>query len=253
MVYTTRRQKSGPSNLRPLSTTFAQTLNPMASGKCNGGEPFKVEAESEQLTAQILDLDDEVLSYAPQAIGVDLIHGTLLLTAADRNRARSEHKGKPPPCVYTGDFSVLNLRSPKQAVETKLDAFTGDEVYHEKIARAAGVLERHGWEFVRLVLPADQTRPIWSNVALVCQASARKDLWPSSTIVDQIATLAHAGAATARDYLLPLGLDNRSLPILIACGALRADLEAAHLSAATTVAAAYGDRSHLALLGRFTT
>jgi hypothetical protein len=220
----------------------------MSSTKFAGGDPYNVECPAEQLIAEVLDLDPEVRGFVPQALTVDLIRGDLLFSPEAYRAARAQYRDEPGPCLYTGDFCVYFTSGTKGLLEVRLDAYPGDDVYLEKIERAKVVLARFGYEFSRVVVPADGEHPMWSNVPLVTDGARRKDLWPHADVLQRIEALHCAGARLARDYLSDLGWDKDHLPVLIACGALRADVIGnQHLGLDTLVEAGFSDLEHLRL------
>lgn len=235
---------------RPVATTFGRTSNPVAAAKFADRQPFLADGPAEQLVAQMLDLDPEVVSFLPQGVAVDLVAGCLLYTREQRSAAAAKYKSLPGPCIYTGDYLVELSGARQRVLEVKLDSFPGDEVYQEKFQRAKLVLNRYGCELAKVIIPADERRPVWTTVPLVTQAFMHRALWPSAEVLEKIGVIAEAGASTARDYLRPLGLEVNMLPVLVASGALSTDLLSLPLQGGSPVEAAYGDLSHLQLIDR---
>ena len=235
---------------RLVSTTYGRTSNAVAASKSVDRRPFLVDSEGEQLVAQILDIDPGVVAFRAQGVTVDLVEGTLLQTVEQRNAARTKYRQVAGPCLYTVDY-VADLTGSRQcALEVKLDKFVGDDDYHVKVNLARSILSRYGCDLWVVIIPGDQRCPVWTNIPLICQALLHRDLWPSSETLDEIDRLSAAGAVKARDFLRPLGLGPNMLPIMVASGALSADLLEGHLRGDSKVEAAHGDISHLQLIER---
>ena len=236
---------------REVSPTFGRTRTPISTRRFGKGSPYLVDGRAEQLAARILDIEPEVVSFRPQGVTVDLVEGRLLYTAEEVNAARSRYSGQKGPQLYTADF-LTDLSSARQsAIEVKLDTYLGDDEYTEKLRLASHVLGRMGIEFYRVVFPEDPCHPVWSNVPLIRNAMYHKDLWPREQLTQQIEEIADRGIRTAAEFMRALGMEMKFLSVLIAAGALKADLLASHLKGDTHVEACYGDMEHLKLIGRF--
>jgi hypothetical protein len=235
---------------RLVATTYGRTSNPVAANKSEGRRPFLVESEGEQLVAQILEIDPEILAFRAQGVTVDLLEGTLLQTADQRNAARSKYRQVSGPCLYTADYVADISGARQRALEVKLDAFEPDEEYRAKLNLARPILSRYGCDLVVVIIPSDQRHAVWTNIPLICQAFMHRELWPSSETLGEIDRLSAAGAVTARDFLRPLALGPNMLPIMVASGALSADLLEGQLRGDSKVEAAHGDISHLQLIER---
>lgn len=250
--YGKRKAQRDVPGSRRLGTTYGRTTHLVSSHKHAGRAPFHVESQAEQLIAQVLDLDPDVLAFTPQGFTVDLVAGTLLHTEDERKAARSRYKDRPGPSLYTPDFVRRLVGNTDEAIEVKLDSYTGDERYVEKLALATPIMVRHGRSFRVIVVPADQRHPVWTNVPLICQALMRQDLWPTPPIIERLVDLAGQGAQTSTEFMTPLGLNSSYLPHFMVAGALSADILAHAIRGSMPVTLAQGDLGHLQLLERLT-
>jgi hypothetical protein len=214
------------------------------------GRIVVVDHEAERLTSHMLGLDPSVLSYQPQPFTVDLIGRAILRTQEERLMARRRYKDLPGPTLYTPDYVVTLSGGLQRAVEVKLQGYTGDDAYREKLNTAASILHEHGYEFVRVVVPESANHPLRANVPLLHQASLRLDLRPTPEVFDHIEQLAADGAQTLAAFSSGLGMSPSMMPILLVFGALSVDLHTWHIRNVAPAQPAFGSLDHLQLLWR---
>lgn len=242
--------KDMATGVRHASSTFGKTANISFSTKVNDRAPFLVETEAERLVSQIISFAPDVIKCIPQGVAVDLITGTLLYTPEERQKAQRAHSNVDGDVIYSADFLIDLAHGRQVAIEVKLDSFPGSEAYQQKLVNAAAVLERYGCAFWRVVIPANQLMPIWSNVPLIAQAHLRTDLKPSEQVILSTQQALRHGPCAAREMLHALHMSANMLPVLVVNGIVGADLLDGHLKGDTRVESAQGDLSHLMLLQR---
>lgn len=212
---------------------------------------ISVESESERLTSHLLCLDPTVRCYQPQPLTVDLQGGTILRTLEEKKAARARHKdGAGGPLFYTPDFLVGWCLGTETAVEVKTQGYEGNAEYEQKLLQATQVLWAHGMEFMQVVLPSNWRHPLLTNAPLLYQAATRTDLRPNLEIMDRVERLADSGINTLGGFCAGLDLDTRMGPVLIAFGALRVDFMEHALHNGTPASPAFGELTHLSVLGR---
>lgn len=244
------KAKEVMKGVRELSSTYGKTKNISFDAKVDENAPFLVESEAERLVSQAIGIDPEFTASVPQGVAVDLVTGTLLHTRDERDKAKKRHADVSGDAIYTADFSVNLASRACAAIEVKLDRFPGSEAYLQKLANAKEIFIQHGYELWLVVIPTNQTRPVWSNIPLLAQAKLRTDLKPSAAVIQKAEAFLANGSHRAKDLLLALGMGPNILPILIAFGLITADLLEGHLKGDTQVKAAFGDLTHLNLIRR---
>ena len=131
-----------------------------------------------------------------------------------------------------------------------LDRYLGAEPDHERIELAKKVLTNYGHEFVRVVMPADLSHQLRSNITLLHHAALRADLRPDDAAVAQVDTLAAQGARTYGDFANGLGVSVNLMPMLVLHGVLAIDLISYRFERRSPMTAAYGSLDHLELMER---
>jgi hypothetical protein len=235
---------------RQLSPTFGTPLHLIQSDQISQGGAALVDGSAEQLVGQIFKIDPEILESVPQGVTVDLVDKTLLYTENERKAAKLKHRGHPGQSTWTADFLNRRRTNARDAVEVKLDLYPGAPEFLETLQQASHILKRFDCALLKLILPADQRKPIWANVPLVYQVAKRKDLYLTADELTAIEQAGTRGAETAAEFLSAIGRDINHLPVLIASGVLKVDLLAGHLKADTPAQLAYGDLRHLRLIDR---
>lgn len=215
-----------------------------------GGGVRVFENDAERLVSKLLGIDPRVRRFQPQPFAVDLVEGRLLRTAEQRDVARRQYAGRPGPALYTPDFYAEFCSGRRLALEVKLDRYLGAEPDHERIELAKKVLTNYGHEFVRVVMPADLSHQLRSNITLLHHAALRADLRPDDAAVAQIDTLAAQGARTYGDFANGLGVSVNLMPMLVLHGVLAIDLISHRFERRSPMTAAYGSLDHLELMER---
>lgn len=245
-----RGLKSADRGVRKVAGTFGKTALLTHGSKANG--LHAVEGDAERLVSNLLSLDPRVSRYTPQSMTVDIAEGRLLKTAEDRSLARARHKKcGTAPLFYTPDFSCEWVRRPSCLLEVKSDRYPGDAEYDEKLSRAQCVLLAHGFEFMKVIVPANELHPVHVNVPLLYQASFRSDLRPGSSTLDAIDDLQLRGASTLGEYCRGLSMDMRMAPVLITFGFLSVAVTKQEFRANTPATPANGSLEHLCILEEF--
>jgi hypothetical protein len=234
---------------RKVSHAFGKETVLTHGLKANGG--IALESDSERMVAHMFNLDPSVKSYSAQPFVLELTMGSLARSDEEKNELRARAKRHGSQAVfYTPDFMLHWTSGIQAAVEVKLDRFQGDEQYQRKLKLAGDILRGHGIEFMKLVTPSNWRHPLRTNLPLLHQANMRRDIWPQPEIGDRIQELHAAGAKTMGDYLGGTGLDARMSPLLLVSGHLEANVVDHALCFATPASPAFGDLSHLQLVGR---
>ncbi|MFW2355956.1 TnsA endonuclease N-terminal domain-containing protein [Hydrogenophaga sp.] len=217
--------------------------------KSSGG--VALESDDERLVAHMFNVDPDVGGYDPQAFAVELTTGSIAWNDEEKAslRARARRHGSKA-IFYTPDFMLRWTSGIKAAVEVKFEKFLGDGQYQKKLELAQRILYSLGFEFLQIVTPSSYRHPLRTNLPLLHQANKRRDLWPGPEISDRIQALHEGGAKTMGHYLGGLDLDARMGPLLLVSGHLEADVVEHALCFATPVSPAFGDLSHLQLVGR---
>ncbi|WP_431274649.1 TnsA endonuclease N-terminal domain-containing protein [Variovorax ureilyticus] len=234
--------------IRKTAPTFGRSVFLTDAQKSIGA--IAVESPSERLISQLLGLDPTVRTFQSQPLTVDLLQGTLLLTSEEKAQARQRDRVRGERSVfYTPDFLVQLCSGASIAIEVKTEDWNGDAAYQEKLFRASEVLACHRIDFARLVVPSLWCHPLKTNAPLLHQAAKRLDLRPTAAVLEKLEVLADGGACTLGEFCSGIGVDMRTAPVLIVFGALKADVLKHELNSKTPAQAAYGDLSHLSVLG----
>lgn len=228
--------------VRRVAPTFGKALHLTWSHKAGGR--IGVESGAERLTAHMLTLDPRVRRFDTQPFTVDLIDGRLLRTPDEVKAARSKHRDRAGNRFYTPDFGVEWYDDPRSAVEVKLEGHEGAGDY----AIAQDILKAYGYRFQRVVIPGNPRHPLHSNVPLVRQAAMRTSLWPSSALLQRIQLVFDGGPLPLGEACPALGISHNLVPVLLASGAIAADLHAQHIYAAMPLQRGDGDLGHLMLI-----
>jgi hypothetical protein len=242
------RVKSLDAGARKVAPTFGKEVHLTLGSKQASAV---VESRGERAATDAFALDPDVRRSKAQAYTVDLVDRVLLRSEDERRAAYAKHKMEGTEiCLYTPDFDVEWTLGTHSAAEVKVEGYTGDALYQERLRDAGNVLWTHGIELLQLVIPSYWCHPLLSNLPLLHQAKLRSDLAPSGETLEKIERLADAGAKTLRDYCAGLGFDNRMGAVLIAFGALEADILLHKLLNSTPVRPAFGSLDHLRLVRR---
>lgn len=212
--------------VRRVAPTFGKVLLLTSSAKSS--EALAVESDAELLTVDMLTLDPRVKRFDTQPFTVDLIDGRLLRTAEEVSAARARHRGREGNKFYTPDVGVEWHDGPQSAVEVKLEGYEGDQ----DLGLAQSILESYGYRFQRVVIPANPTHPLKRNLPLLRQATMRQDLWPSAELLERIQGLFAEGPVLLGQACPALGISPNLVPVLLACGAVSADLFSCHIHGA---------------------
>lgn len=240
------RLNGADRGVRRVAPTFGKVLH--LTGSTKGPERFAVESDAERLVVQLLTIDPRVQRLDPQPFQVDLIDGRVLYSHEEVLAAKAKHRGREGQKFYTPDFRVYWLDRPRSAIEVKLEGYEGTKDYQAVLALARDILEANGYHFARLVIPANPRHPLRGNLPLLSTAAGRKDLWPSPALLQRLDQLCEAGPTTAAQLCRALDLSPNLMPVLLASGAVRADLFSQPIFGAMPLEAAYGDLSHLILI-----
>ena len=215
-----------------------------------GGGVRVFENDAERLVSKLLGIDPRVRRFQPQPFAVDLVEGLLLRTAEQRDAARRKYAGRNGPALYTPDFYVEFCGGRLLALEVKLDRFLGMELDHERMDLARKVLTNYGHDFIRVVMPADLSHQLRSNIALLHLAALRPDLRPDDVAAARVDELADKGARAYGDFASGLGISVNLMPMLVFHGVLSMDLISHRFERRAPMAAAYGSLDHLQLMER---
>lgn len=244
------RLNGADRGVRRVAPTFGKVLH--LTGSTKGPERFAVESDAERLVVQLLTIDPRVQRIDPQPFQVDLIDGRVLYSHEEVLAAKAKHRGREGHKFYTPDFRVHWLDSPRAAIEVKLEGYEGTPEYQAVLALARDILEANGYHFERLVIPANPRHPLRSNLPLLAKAAVRKDLWPSPELLSRIEQLCGTQPTTVAEACRALDLYPNLMPVLLASGAVRADLFRQPIFGAMPLEAAYGDLNHLILIHEVT-
>jgi hypothetical protein len=215
-----------------------------------GGGMVVVDNNAERLVARMIGFDPRVRRFQAQPFAVDVVEGRLLRTAEQRSEARRRYAKRKGASIYTPDFLLELIGGRALVIEVKLEGFLGGPVDDERMAQATRVLATYGHDMARVVVPANTTHPLRSNLALLHHAAMRPDLLPSVHVIEQIEELAGRGARTLADYVTGLNISANLTPSLIVHGVLSADLIAHRIEGRMPVSAAGGCLDHLVLVER---
>lgn len=240
--------KSVDTGTRLVARTFGKEALLSFSDKANGVHVF--ENDAERLVSKLLGFDPRVRRFLPQPFAVDLVEGRLLRTAEQRDAAVSKYASVKGPTLYTPDFYVEFADGRLLVLEVKLDRYQGSEADQVRFGRAKKVFTNYGHEFLHVVMPAELTHPLRSNIALLHQAALRKDMRPDDAVLFQVEDLARAGVCTLAEFAAGLGISVNLIPHLVVCGALSFDVIAHRLEGSAPMGAAHGSLEHLALMER---
>jgi hypothetical protein len=240
--------KSADQGARKTAGTYGKPAHFTLPSK---NDAYVVESLAERLTTDALALDPGVKGFRPQPYTVDLIDRVLLPTADAVRTAYAKHAaGGVIAAFYTPDFDLEWTLGTHSAVEVKLEGYTGDAQYEEKLRDATEVLSLHGIELIHVVIPSYWRHPLRANLPLLHQAKLRRDLAPTTETLVRVELLAAAGASTLKEYCSGLDFDNRMAPVLIVHGALNVDVLQNALLNTTPAKPAMGSLDHLSFLRR---
>jgi hypothetical protein len=240
--------KAADRGARKTAGTFGKPAHFTLPSK---NDAYVVESPAERLSTDAFALDPGVRRYRAQPYTVDLIDRVLLATAEAVKAAYAKHAaGGVAPAFYTPDFDLEWTLGTHSAVEVKLEGYTGDPLYEEKLRDVSEVLWLHAIELIEVVIPSYWRHPLWFNLPLLHQATLRRDLAPTQDVLARVEILAAAGANTLQEYCSGLGFDNRMAPVLIAHGALDVDVLQHALLNTTPAKPAMGSLEHLGFVRR---
>lgn len=234
--------------IRRVAPTFGKVLH--LTGSAKAGDRLAVESDAERLAVHMLTLDPRVAGLSAQPLTVDLIDGRLLWNPEDVAAARTQHRGRAGPRFYTPDLAVEWHGQGPSFIEVKVEGYEGDEAYAQSLLAAARVLEAHGYRLQFAVIPAYPHHPLHSNVPLLRSAALRRDLWPSAELTRKVEQFLAGGAVSVGGVCRALEISPNLIPVLLASGAVSADLFASHIYAAMPLERSDGDLSHLMLIDR---
>lgn len=240
--------KAVDSGARKSAATFGSEAALSYAEKGGGVRVF--ENDAERLVSKLLGIDPRVRRFQPQPFAVDLVEGRLLRTPEQRDVARRQYAGRPGPALYTPDFYAELYSGRLLAIEVKLDRYLGAEPDHERIDLAKKVLTNYGHEFVRVVMPADLSHQLRSNIALLHYVALRSDLRPDDAAVAQVDVLTAQGARTYGDFVSGMGISANQMPMFVFHGVLAIDLIGHRFERRSPMTAAYGSLDHLQLMER---
>jgi hypothetical protein len=202
--------------VRDVAPTFGKEK--LLTHSVKAGGQGVVEADAERLVAQLFMIAPEVIAYKAQPFVVDLIDKRIYRSKMEVAEARARHESRQGPKFYFPDFEVSLTRAARAVVEVKLEGYEGTEVYTERLSRARGILEAHGSEFMKLVVPRSARHPLRTNAALLANAQRRRDLWPEPERAAVIANACGVGGATVADVCDALGESADLVPIWLVSG-----------------------------------
>lgn len=234
------------AGIRRVASTFGKVLH--LTGSSKSAERFAVDSDAERLAAHALTIDPRVTRFTPQPLTVDLVDGRLLRTPDDVSAARQKHRQRIGRKFYTPDFGIERVDNPHEVAEVKLEGFEGDAEYNVTLQQGHEVLDAAGYRFTRLVIPADARHPLRANLPLLKKATSRKDLWPDSELLARVEDACGAGPIPLTDVCRKLDLSPSLIPVLLVCGAVRADVVRQRIYGPMLLEAAYGELAHLHLI-----
>jgi hypothetical protein len=206
-----------------------------------------VDGQAERLVSHLLEIDPSITHFLPQPFSVDLVEQRILRTREQLSQARRNQTRHSGPLLYTPDFCITWASHRKTVLEVKTEGYEGDAVYVSKLGVSKAILERHGYEFATIVVPRRDNSALAFNLQLLRQSRLHratllaKDISCLDDLAPQELTLGSACAA--------LGCSINHAAILVATGVLSMDVARHHMHTDTLCQRAYGDLSHLSVLG----
>ncbi len=239
-----RRINDVELGVRTIAPTFGRVQLQTHSPKAGH---IVVDGQAERLVSHVLQMDPSVTFFAPQPFSLDLNEQRILRTKEQLTEARRKQATRKGPCLYTPDFCVTWSSHRKTVLEVKAKGFEGDAHYAAKLQMAKVILERHGYEFAVLVIPSSYDSPLAFNLQLLRQSRLHR-----TCLLENISSLLndlHAAELTLGQACEALQCTMRYAPILVASGVLSMDIAHHAMHANTPVMRAYGELSHLSIVG----
>ena len=239
------------AGVRRVASTFGKKLLQTYSVKAGG--TFAVESDAEMSIAHVLDIDPSVVSFKPQPFTVDLDKNRIVTDRAERNQLICRSRSLGFGLIYTPDFQA-ETRSANCyiALEVKHCDYPPDAAQLFKLEQARAVMESHGIAFQLITVGHANTTPFIENTGLLRRCRDYKHLIPSADVLDEIQAFCQRSGTTVRDVVKQFDLSLHQMLCLIFFGVLGFDLIAAPLRMESEIFPAYGDLSHLEILGRLT-
>lgn len=243
------RGRSAETNpgIRRVAPTFGKAQFRTYSTKASGS--LVVESDAERVVAHMLSIDPRIKSFKQQPFTVDLLDCRICRTEEELSLARARHKSESGQKFYTPDFLAHWINGSKISLEVKLEGFHGDEAYKAKLEIAQSVIRANGHEFLILVIPFRQSHLLRGNLSLLSKAALRNDPIPP-LLQSSIEQVCKDDAITVKKLCSILKISPNIVPSLIVRGILYADINQHYINGAMSVRCAYGDLSHLQIIGR---
>lgn len=233
-------RKASPTYGREAFITFVE----------KGGGTLVFDNDAERLVAHMLGFDPRVRRIQAQPFAVDIVEGRLLRSAQQRDDALRKYAGRRGASLYTPDFYVERADGKQIAVEVKLEGFIGSDADRERLDQATKVMNVHGYEVARVVMPNSTHHPLRANIGLLHAATQRADLHPTEEILDRLRQVADQGARTLLDYARGLDVSVNLMPALVVYGALSSDIVKERFEGRMLMQPAHGSLDHLSLMER---
>jgi len=240
-----RRHATNPG-VRTIAPTYGKARIGTFTEKAGGH--INVESEAERLVAHILSVDPRVRSFKPQPFTVDLIGERLLFTREEVSEARKMRGSRTGAAEYTPDFSTVQIDGLQRAYEVKLQGYEGDADYWKKIERAREIMEAYCFQLHTIVIPADERHPVLVNAQLLKAAIPRARDFLRPDLIDRVERYCESGPVLQRMLCEELQIPTAWIPLLLAVGALQADVAHVRICSSLELSAAYGDLGHLFLI-----
>ena len=232
------------TGVRVVAPTFGRSRLNTFSSKSG---LIVVDGQAERLVSHMLEVDPSVTKFEPQPFAVDLIERRLLRSREQLTEARRKHAQRAGPRLYTPDFCVTWSSRFKTVLEVKTQGFEGDEEYALKLQAAKDILEGHGYGFAQVTIPQRRRSPLVFNLQLLRQSRAHRALLAE---LDTSALLNLPSDGLTLGCACDAMLCSISLaPALIATGLLSMDISQYRMHASSPCAQAFGDLSHLSIVG----
>ncbi len=228
------------TGVRVVAPTFGRSRLNTFSSKSG---LIVVDGQAERRVSHMLEVDPSVAKFEPQPFSVDLIDRRLLRSREQLSEARRKHAKRSGPRLYTPDFCITWVSRRKTVLEVKIEGFEGDAVYVLKLQMAQEILEAHGYEFARIVLPQGRRSHLAFNLQLLRQSRAHRavvlesDSTPLKSLPPEGLTLGRACDAMQCSISLA--------PALVANGVLSMNIAEFPMHTDSPCAQAFGDLGHL--------
>ena len=233
---------------RTVAPTYGRMRMLTCSDKTDG--IVVVDGAAERVATYLFSVDPSVRSFEPQPFSVDLFGKRLLMSKEAVNNARAKKAGNGGPLIYTPDFLVHLMDGRQLAIEVKDTAWPGEDTYWRRVQQAEPILNFHGYEFKRLLLPARAQTPLARNLTLLQQAARSPRPQYQEQVLEKLEATDQGEPVALATICAALGLSIHAAPGLLLRGVISTDIFSHLLTANTPTCLAYGDLTHLNLLER---